>query len=194
MCGICGSVEEAPGLGEGDLRAMLASIHHRGPDEEGIHLEPGVALGARRLSIIDLAGARQPLTNEDGSVVLVFNGEIYNFRALQERLRRGGHTLRSNGDGEVIAHLYEDLRERCVEELQGMFAFALWDRREQRLLIARDRLGVKPLYYAPVGGGLVFGSEIKALQEHPSLEARLDLAALGRFLALKYVPAPQTMF
>jgi asparagine synthase (glutamine-hydrolysing) len=194
MCGICGAVGAGSGVDERRIGDMLDAIEHRGPDEKGIHLEPGVALGAQRLSIIDLPGAGQPLKNEDGSVVLVFNGEIYNFRELQEGLRRNGHSLRSNGDGEVIVHLYEELGERCVEELGGMFAFALWDRRKRRMLIARDRLGIKPLYYASAPGSLVFGSEIKALLQHPAVEARLDLAALGRFLALKYVPAPQTMF
>jgi asparagine synthase (glutamine-hydrolysing) len=196
MCGIAGIHERdrrrrvEPAVG----RAMLSAIVHRGPDDEGLHAEEWVALGARRLSIIDLPGGAQPIANEDGSVVVAFNGEIYNYRALRERLRRNGHTLRTEGDTEVIVHLYEELGEECVQELDGMFAFAVWDGRRRRLLLARDRLGIKPLYYADGDGRLLFGSEIKALLQHPGVEASLDHDALAAFLLLKYVPAPRTMF
>jgi asparagine synthase (glutamine-hydrolysing) len=173
---------------------MLWSIRHRGPDDEGTFVEGAVALGMRRLSIIDLAGGKQPITNEDGSVVVVFNGEIYNYRELTERLRRQGHTFATASDTEVIVHLYEELGDDAVQELRGMFTFALWDVRRRRLLVARDRLGIKPLYYTDVASNLVFGSEIKALLQHPAVDAQLDVNALGNFLSLKYVPAPQTMF
>ncbi|HEY8769476.1 MAG TPA: asparagine synthase (glutamine-hydrolyzing), partial [Thermoleophilaceae bacterium] len=196
MCGICGAFEFA-GRGAVDepaVRAMLDSIVHRGPDEEGIFADGDVGFGTRRLSIIDLEGASQPLMNEDASIVVAFNGEIYNFRELQDGLRSRGHSLRSEGDGEVIAHLYEELGVRCVEELDGMFAFAVWDKRARHLLIARDRLGIKPLYYAAGPDRLVFGSEIKALLRYTGVSPRLDVTALGHFLALKYVPSPRTMF
>jgi asparagine synthase (glutamine-hydrolysing) len=196
MCGICGSYGYTSGApaDAGVLHAMLAAIAHRGPDDEGALLAGPLALGVRRLSIIDLAGGRQPVASEDGRVVVVFNGEIYNYRELRERLLRRGHRLASCCDTEVIAHLYEELGPACVEELRGMFAFALWDAAQGRLILARDRLGIKPLYYTTAGGTLVFGSEIKTLLQHPAVSARIDLDALGAFVALKYVPAPRTLF
>jgi asparagine synthase (glutamine-hydrolysing) len=196
MCGICGVWEygrQGPSKADA-LRGMLPAIEHRGPDDEGTFVDDAVALGSRRLSIIDLPGGSQPITNEDETVVIVFNGEIYNYRELRAGLLRRGHSLRSASDTEVIVHLYEDLGEDCVRELDGMFAFALWDARKGRLLLVRDRLGIKPLYYATGPDRVVFASEIKALLQHPSVAARLDLPALGNFLSLKYVPAPQTMF
>ncbi len=196
MCGICGVYEYSRGesVSKQLLRDMLTVIHHRGPDDEGIYCDRGVALGMRRLSIIDLAGGKQPMSNEDGSVVLVYNGEIYNYKELTERLRRSGHRFSTASDTEVIVHLYEELGEDCVQELRGMYAFALWDARRQRLFLARDRLGIKPLYYSQVDGRLVFGSEIKAILQHPAVQPRLDPEGLSNFLSLKYVPAPQTMF
>ena len=196
MCGICGVYPYGIGepVGAEVLDRMLRSIRHRGPDDEGIYLDAHVGLGSRRLSIIDLPGGRQPIYNEDRSVVVVFNGEIYNFEELRARLQRCGHAFTTSSDTEVIVHLYEDAGDDCVHELTGMFAFALWDIRRKRLLLARDRLGIKPLYYADRGGRLVFGSEIKALLQHPAVPARPDLEGLGHFLSLKYVPAPQTMF
>ena len=194
MCGICGAYQKGAGVDEGAIRRMLGSIVHRGPDEEGTHFDGEIGLGARRLSIIDLPGGSQPVTSEDGTVTVVFNGEIYNYRELQAELRARGHTLRSAGDTEVLAHLYEEHGDDVVHRLQGMFAFAVWDTRRRRLLLARDRLGVKPLYYATTPDRVVFASEIKALFHYPGVEARPDLTALGNFLALKYVPAPQTMF
>lgn len=196
MCGICGvyhhrSLKPVP---ERLLRGMLARLRHRGPDDEGALLDGDMAFGMRRLSIIDLAGGKQPSFNESGHLAVVFNGEIYNYRELAEGLRARGHVLASDSDTEVIVHLYEEYGERCLDYLRGMFAFALWDSAERKLFLARDRLGIKPLYYAHTAGGLVFGSEIKALLLHPGLEARLDKQALGDYLSLKYVPAPRTLF
>jgi len=196
MCGICGVHPygtDKP-INAHDLEAMLSSIRHRGPDDEGTYVTQNVALGSRRLSIIDLVGGNQPIFNEDGSVVVVFNGEIYNYQELRRQLHARGHTFRTASDTEVIAHLYEDRGDDCVRELRGMFAFALWDARKRRLLLARDRLGIKPVYYSARRGLLVFGSEIKALLKHPEVEAKANVEALGHFLSLKYVPAPQTMF
>jgi asparagine synthase (glutamine-hydrolysing) len=196
MCGICGTYSygrDNP-ADAAVLQSMLQVITHRGPDDQGVYLNGPVGLGMRRLSIIDLAGGKQPIANEDGSVVVVFNGEIYNYRELAAQLRQRGHVLTTASDTEVIVHLYEDFGDSCVDHLRGMFAFAIWDERRQRLLLARDRLGIKPLYYAEAGGQIVFGSEIKAILPHPHVDAALDLEALGNFLSLKYVPAPQTMF
>jgi asparagine synthase (glutamine-hydrolysing) len=173
---------------------MLEVLRHRGPDDEGWMLDEHLALGNRRLSIIDLPGGKQPMYNEDGNVAIVFNGEIYNYPELAERLRQGGHVLRTRSDTEVIVHLYEDLKEDCVKELRGIFAFAIWDARRRRLFLARDHLGVKPLYYTEANGALIFASEIKAILQHPAVQARLDLPALSNYLSLKYVPSPQTMF
>ena len=196
MCGICGIVEFASGhlADEHALGDMLQVIHHRGPDDEGTYGEGEVALGMRRLSIIDLAGGSQPIFSEDRMVVCVLNGEIYNYRELTSRLRLRGHRFATSSDTEVLVHLYEDLGDDCVHELRGMFAFAIWDRRRRRLLVARDRLGIKPLYYAESAGRLVFGSEIKAILQHPAVAARPHMPAIGDFLSLKYVPAPETMF
>jgi asparagine synthase (glutamine-hydrolysing) len=195
MCGIAGVYEHGGRrLDPGVVADMLQAIVHRGPDDEGLHAEERIALGARRLSIIDLPGGHQPIANENGDVVVAFNGEIYNYRALRDRLLRAGHRLRTESDTEVIVHLYEEAQDDCVHELDGMFAFAVWDARRQRLLVVRDRIGVKPLYYAPLDGRLLFASEIKALLRHPDLATGLDLDALAAFLLLKYVPSPRTMF
>jgi asparagine synthase (glutamine-hydrolysing) len=178
---------------------MTAAIRHRGPDDDGFYLEEGndgigVGLGFRRLSIIDLESGNQPIANEDGSVQIVFNGEIYNYRELRKGLESGGHRFKTNADTEVIVHLYEELGARCVERLNGMFAFAVWDERQRELVLARDRFGKKPLYYAELGGGLLFASELKALIEHPRCPTDLDFAALSRYLALEYVPTPHSIF
>src|SRR5579864_952455 len=195
MCGICGVYQYRPGepVQDESLRGMLQSIRHRGPDGEGLHLEPTIGLGARRLSIIDVAGGGQPIYNEDGSIVVVFNGEIYNYRELARDLQNRGHKFTTACDTEVIVHLYEEYGDDCVSRLSGMFAFAVWDTRHRRLLVARDRLGIKPLYYSDKGR-LVFGSEIKCLFHDQSVEAAPNLQALRDFLSLKYVPSPQTMF
>jgi asparagine synthase (glutamine-hydrolysing) len=196
MCGIAGVYEYASQrrVEKEILLDMLSVIRHRGPDDEGVYLRKNLAMGMRRLSIIDLAGGKQPISNEDESVAVVFNGEIYNYVELRDGLRARGHRLTTSSDTEVIVHLYEELGEDCVLELRGMFAFAVWDTVRQSLFLARDRLGIKPLYYMAHRGRLIFGSEIKAILQHPEVQAGLDMEALTHFLSLKYVPAPQTMF
>ena len=196
MCGIAGAYEYAGRRDVDPVRArqMLDAIAHRGPDDEGMHVAPGLAIGNRRLSIIDLRGGHQPISNEDGSIVVVFNGEIYNYRELRTKLQARGHVLRTHGDTETIVHLYEDLGDGLLHELRGMFALAVWDARRRRLFLARDRLGIKPLYYSERDGRLQFGSEIKALLPYDDAPIRADLDALAAFLALKYVPAPATIF
>jgi len=196
MCGICGfyDYKTRDRADRHVLDDMLNVIRHRGPDDCGEYLDQDVALGMRRLSIIDLSGGKQPISNEDGTIVTVFNGEIYNFQALREQLSSRGHELRTASDTEVIVHLYEDFGEDCVQHLRGMFGFALWDARRRRLLVTRDRLGIKPLYFAVSGGRLIFGSEIKAILQHPAAQVHLNIEGLSKFLSLKYVPAPQTMF
>ena len=177
------------------LSAMNDAQAHRGPDQDGIHVEPGVGLGHRRLSIIDLSGGRQPLYNEDDSVVVVYNGEIYNFQPLAEELTARGHRFRTHCDTEVIVHAWEEWGERCVERFRGMFAFALWDRGRQTLFLARDRLGIKPLYYAWLkDGSLIFASELKALELHPALPRAMDPAAIEDYFAYGYVPEPRTIY
>ena len=196
MCGIAGVYEygsQRP-IDPRRVDAMLSAISHRGPDDEGVHADHDVAIGNRRLSIIDVAGSHQPLTSEDGSIVVTFNGEIYNYRELRRELSARGHKLRSEGDSEVLVHLYEDFGDRCVDHLRGMFAFAIWDARHRRLLLVRDRLGIKPLYFTAAGGRLLFGSEIKSLLRYGEVPVSCDLDALASFLLLKYVPAPRTMF
>jgi asparagine synthase (glutamine-hydrolysing) len=177
------------------LGRMNDVLSHRGPDESGIHIEPGVALGHRRLSIIDLATGQQPLFNEDGSVVVVFNGEIYNYRQLMPELEALGHVFRTRSDTEVIVHAWEAWGERCVERFRGMFAFALWDRNRRCLFLARDRLGVKPLFYALLADGtLLFGSELKALTVHPDFLRRIDPRAVEQYFALGYVADPLCIY
>ncbi|MBM3297303.1 MAG: asparagine synthase (glutamine-hydrolyzing), partial [Candidatus Aminicenantes bacterium] len=197
MCGICGLAQPRgrapfpPGLLEG----MLASIVHRGPDDEGRHVEPEVALGARRLSIIDVEGGHQPLSNEDGTVWIAYNGEAFNFPEVRAELRSRGHRFRTRTDTETLVHAYEEWGEDFLERFRGMFAFALWDRKAGKLLLVRDRLGIKPLYYSLLRDGtLVFGSELKSLLLHPGLERTLDLRALDLFLTVEYVPAPHSIF
>ncbi len=175
-------------------RAMTRVMTHRGPDSEGYHVQDGVALGMRRLAIIDLATGDQPITNEDGSIVLVMNGEIYNFRELRAELAGRGHVFSTQADTEVIVHLYEEHGDDCVQHLRGMFAFALWDTRRRRLLLARDRMGQKPLYYANHGGSLCFGSEIKCLRQWPGLPADIDMEAIHHYLTLQYIPDPLSAY
>jgi len=197
MCGISGILDLK---GRRELpRELLARMneaqHHRGPDAGGLHVEPGLGLAHRRLSIIDLATGQQPLFNEDGSVVVVFNGEIYNYQALIPELVRLGHVFRTKSDTEVIVHAWEAWGEACVERFRGMFAFALWDRNRETLFLARDRLGVKPLYYAVLGDGqLVFGSELKSLAVHPGLARELDPLAIEDYFAFGYIPEPRTIY
>src|SRR5437867_7818200 len=196
MCGIAGVfyAEAARPVDAVHLKAMGDSIAHRGPDAEGFWQEPGVGLVHRRLSIIDLAGGDQPIGNEDGSVQVVFNGEIYNFLDLRAGLEARGHRFRTRSDTEVLVHLYEEEGERLVERLRGMFAFALWDRRQRRLVLARDRLGIKPLYLYRDAEKLLFGSELKAILAHPAVARELDPAALEDYLTYGFVPGPRTIF
>jgi asparagine synthase (glutamine-hydrolysing) len=196
VCGITGVFEYADreAVDPGVLGRMTEALRHRGPDDDGAHVEGPVGLGMRRLSIVDVEGGTQPMTGESGDVVVVYNGEIYNAAPLTADLRRAGHRLLTECDTEVLPHLYEDHGPELVDALRGMFAFALWDKRRRRLMLARDRLGIKPLYYRDDGDRLVFGSEIKALLEHPTVTASLDRVALAQYLSLKYVPAPRTMF
>ena len=191
MCGICGYIgydDRSP------LAWMLKALEHRGPDDQGQFTDDRVALGMRRLSIIDLERGHQPLSNEDGSVWIVYNGEIYNYRDLRRELEGRGHRFSTESDTEVIVHLYEDMGEGCVHRLRGMFAFALWDRRDRKLLLARDRIGIKPLFYYHRSGRLVFASEIKSLLRHPDVPKDLNLPSLYYFLTFLYIPAPHTIF
>ncbi len=196
MCGIAGIYDPRHSVGiSGEvLRRMAHVIRHRGPDEDGFFEDGVTALGMRRLSIIDLATGRQPVSNEDGTVHAVYNGEIYNFRELRRDLESRGHTFRSLTDSEVIVHAYEEDGAGCVERLRGMFAFALWDSRTRTLLLARDRLGIKPLHYTIQGGALIFGSEIKSILCHPKVSRELDPEALDYFFTYRYIPDPISIF
>jgi asparagine synthase (glutamine-hydrolysing) len=193
MCGIVGTV--GPGaVVEAEVTRMCDAIRHRGPDDWGTFVEGGVGLGMRRLSIIDLAGGHQPIANEDESVLVVLNGEIYNHEALRRELLARGHRFRTRADTEVLVHLYEDDGELMLRRLRGMFAFALWDRRRRRLLVARDHFGQKPLFYTERGGRLTFASEIKALLASDPDLATVSPFALDQYLTLRFVQAPDTFF
>jgi asparagine synthase (glutamine-hydrolysing) len=196
MCGIVGVcyAESQREVERSALEAMAGAILHRGPDGGGYFSSPGVALGHRRLSIIDLEGGKQPLSNEDGSVQVVFNGEIYNYRELRKDLESRGHHLATSSDTEVLVHLYEEEGERLVERLRGMFAFAIWDGKRKRLMLARDRVGIKPLYYLRDGEKLLFGSELKAILAYGDVPRRIDPAALEDFLTFGMVPGTRTIF
>jgi asparagine synthase (glutamine-hydrolysing) len=190
MCGICGIVGQ-PDLNA--VRRMTRAMVHRGPDDESYFSGERAVLGFRRLAIIDVAGGKQPLSNEDGSIQVVFNGEIYNHRDVRMRLEQNGHTLRSGSDGEILAHLYEEQGEDLVDSLSGIFAFALWDRTRDRLLLARDPHGVKPLYYSQQPGRTVFASEIKALIASGIVSKELDAEALAQFISYQAVPPPYSI-
>jgi asparagine synthase (glutamine-hydrolysing) len=196
MCGIAGYVgwQHRSEEGEDVLRKMCAAILHRGPDDEGHHVAPGVGLGMRRLSIIDVAGGRQPIANEDETVQVVFNGEIYNHRALRPGLESRGHTLATHCDTEVIVHLYEDFGSEFVHHLSGMFGIALWDASRRRLVLARDRVGIKPLYYWQTPDGLAFASELRSFLALDRFPRRLDRQAIARYLSLGYIPDPLCVF
>ncbi len=195
MCGILGfiNLDRNHRADERIARRMAEAIVHRGPDDEGFYFKNNVALGMRRLSIIDLETGHQPISNEDDSVWVVFNGEIYNFLDLRQRLVARGHQFRTHSDTEVIVHLYEDHGDDLVDYLNGMFAFALWDERRQRLLVARDRMGEKPLYFTQTAESFIFASELKSLVEHPLVERRVNLLALRKYLQYEFVPSPHTM-
>jgi asparagine synthase (glutamine-hydrolysing) len=196
MCGIAGkfNFDEANPIDRDRLTAMTSAITHRGPDAAGFYVGGGIGLGHRRLSIIDLSGGQQPLANEDRTVWVVFNGEIYNFAEIRSELLALGHRFRTHSDTEVIVHAYEQWGERAVDRFRGMFAFALWDEPKRRLLLGRDRLGVKPLYYCTAESGVIFGSEIKALLEDPDVPRGWSADALDAYLALQYVPGPHTIY
>ncbi|HYI38509.1 MAG TPA: asparagine synthase (glutamine-hydrolyzing) [Thermoleophilaceae bacterium] len=194
MCGIVGQVRQNGPVDPALVERMCAALEHRGPDSRGTHVESGAGLGIQRLRVIDVEGGDQPIYSEDRSVAVVLNGEIYNFRELRERLERAGHTFRTEGDTEVIVHLYEEEGPGCVRSLDGMFAFALWDEPRRRLVVARDRVGKKPLFYSLQGGTLSFASEMAALLQDPDVPREVLPAALDCYLAFGYVPAPMTAF
>lgn len=196
MCGIAGKLLFDPEarIESTDIERMLAPMAHRGPDGHGIHLDGPVGLGHLRLAIIDIDGGPQPMTNEDGTVWLVFNGEIYNYLELRAQLISQGHLFRSKSDTEVIIHLYEQYGPECVKHLRGMFAFAIWDRPKRRLFIARDRVGIKPLYYSETPKGVAFASELKAIAADPTFPRDMDLVALRQFFSFFYIPGERTLF
>ncbi|MBZ0186345.1 MAG: asparagine synthase (glutamine-hydrolyzing), partial [Candidatus Obscuribacterales bacterium] len=198
MCGIAGYLNlngrSYDPAGSNYLPAMMKSITHRGPDENGSIIVGPAALSMTRLAIIDLKTGQQPIFNEDESICIVFNGEIYNFEELRDRLLANGHQFRTGSDTEVIVHLYEELGVDCLKHLEGMFAFALWDSNKKRLFLARDRMGEKPLHWSIFDGQFIFASEIKSILEHPAASKSLNAEALRQYLALESVPAPNTLF
>lgn len=200
MCGICGAIGIEPrGTSEAAVRRMMAAMIHRGPDEEGILVSPTVVAGMRRLSIVDLAGGRQPVWNETGTLAVVFNGEIYNFRELHADLESRGHKFRTRSDTETIVHAYEEWGEKCAVRLQGMFAFAAIEMpqgpasRATRIFLARDPLGIKPLYYAIVDGAFIFASEVRALLASGCVASRLSSDAVSAYLLFGSVCEPTTL-
>ena len=195
MCGIAGYLfRDTDPNAQAVVRRMTAAIAHRGPDAEGFHVDARAALGHRRLSIVDLATGQQPMYNETGSLCVVYNGEIYNHASLRPELERAGHVYHSHCDTETILHAYEQWGAACVERFRGMFAFAIWDQTTGELFCARDRLGIKPFYYALAGGQFIFGSEIKALLQHPGLSARFEESLLPEYLAFGYTSGDRTLF
>jgi asparagine synthase (glutamine-hydrolysing) len=196
MCGICGVYNAWSGepVQPALIERMMTLIHHRGPDDQGAYIDGPAGLGSTRLSIIDLSRGHQPMCNESGDVWIAFNGEIWNYQRLRGELIAKGHRFRTHCDTETIIHAYEEYGLDCVGRLHGMFGFAIWDARKRRLLLARDRVGKKPLYYTRVGGGLIFASEIKAILCHPEVKRQVDPQALADFLSVRYVPAPATLF
>jgi asparagine synthase (glutamine-hydrolysing) len=195
VCGISGFVSLANQQADGEIvRRMTATLRHRGPDDEGFYVAGPVALGHRRLRIIDLETGRQPIANETETVQVILNGEIYNFAEVRSWLQERGHRFKTLSDTEVIVHAYEELGEECVTRFNGMFAFALWDEEREALFLARDRMGEKPLYYTEQDGWFIFGSELRAVLEHPGVRRELDLLGFSRYLTSGYVPDPHTMF
>src|SRR5437764_1043684 len=196
MCGICGvyNMQSGEPVSRELVEHMSDLIAHRGPDDQGVYLDGHLGLGFTRLSIIDLSGGHQPMCNETGDIWTVFNGEIWNFKALRQELLAKGHHFRTSSDTETIVHAYEEYGVDCIERLHGMFGLAIWDQPRQRLLLARDRAGKKPLYYTPVDGNLIFASEIKSLLRHPRVKRQADVQALADFLSVRYVPGPATLF
>lgn len=196
MCGICGKLffERGRVIDPELIRSMADTMYHRGPDDEGFYVNGQIGLGHRRLSIIDITHGKQPISNENGSVWIVFNGEIYNYQELRQLLLCKGHSFKTDTDTEVIIHAYEEYGERCLEGLRGMFSFAIWDERNQTLFVARDRVGIKPLYYALGQDQLVFASELKGILQDPSVDRDVNSAIIDRFLTYYYVPGEETLF
>jgi len=195
MCGIAGICSRDGTIAPFEtMERMVKALHHRGPDDQGLHVSPGLAMGITRLSIIDVAGGHQPISSEDGQVTVVCNGEIYNHDELRRELQAAGHVFKTRSDVEVIVHLYEEEGTKFISRLRGMFAFALWDARNQTLVLGRDRLGIKPLFYALQDGAVLFGSEIKALTRSGLLHLHLDHHALDRYLTFGYIPVPLTIY
>lgn len=196
MCGIAGFVNKNGGsVDRSVLEKMNGSIAHRGPDDDGFYVDENVALGIRRLSIIDVVGGHQPIHNADKTKWIVFNGEIYNYQELRAGLDKRGHTFYTNSDTEAVVHLYEEYGADCLEHLRGMFAFAIWDEREKSLFLARDRIGKKPILYSHQSNGdLIFGSEFQALLQHPAISREVNLEAIDSYLSYLCIPAPQTAF
>ena len=196
MCGICGVYNRQSGepVSHQLIAEMTSSISHRGPDDRGIHLDNTLGLGFARLSIIDLNGSSQPMSNENGDVWLVFNGEIWNYKELRSEMLEKGHQFRTKGDTETIVHAYEEYGVECIARLHGMFGLAIWDARQKRLLLARDRAGKKPLYYTQAGGDLLFASEIKALLFDQRVLRQVNVQAMADYLSVRYVPGPSTLF
>ncbi|MDQ2691205.1 MAG: asparagine synthase (glutamine-hydrolyzing) [Chloroflexota bacterium] len=196
MCGICGvvSLQSDVPVDRAIFLRMNAALRHRGPDDEGYYHDNYASLGIRRLSIIDLHTGQQPICNETGDIWVVYNGEIYNFRHVRASLEQLGHIFKTQSDTEVIVHAYEEYGDECVKHFNGMFAIALWDARRRRLLLARDRVGIKPLFYWAGHDQLVFGSELKALHLHPEVPRQVEPAAIDLFLTLEYIPAPRTIY
>lgn len=194
MCGIAGFLDLRATPAPGVASRMTGAIRHRGPDDDGHYCDPRIAMGMRRLSIIDVAGGHQPIPNEDESLWIVYNGEVFNHAAVREQLEAAGHRYRTRSDTETILHAFEEYGEECVQRFRGMFAFAIWDSRRQRLFLARDRLGIKPLYYWWNGTTLAFASEIKALFAHPEIAARLNESAIPEYVAFGYTSAEETLF
>jgi len=196
MCGICGiyNFNKEDCVSRDEIASMNSVLRHRGPDEEGLYAVKNIGMGASRLKIIDLNTGKQPVHNEDNSIWVVFNGEIYNYKDLREILEKKGHKFYTRSDTETIVHAYEEYGEDCVLRFDGMFAFAIWDARQDKLFIARDRLGIKPLFYSLNGKRLVFGSEIKAVIQSRNIDKEIDLEALHNFLSFSYIPAPLSIF
>lgn len=197
MCGICGIAvtSDGPRISSEILTGMCRQLVHRGPDDEGFYVDDNVGLGNRRLSIIDVEGGHQPLANEDGSIWIAYNGEAYNFSEIRDELIGRGHAFKTRSDTETMVHAYEEWGPAFVQRFRGMFAFALWDKKKRRLLLVRDRVGVKPLYYTRLTDGtLVFGSELKAILAYPAVKREIDPNALDLFLTLEYIPAPYSIF
>src|SRR5688572_7739388 len=194
MCGICGIFDRSGRAEPALLNRMTVALRHRGPDGEGDFFDGEVGLGHRRLSIIDVAGGAQPIDNEDGRLQIVFNGEIYNFVELRAELEAFGHRFKTRSDTEVIVHAYEQWGRDCVTRFNGMFAFAIWDSSRREVFLARDHLGIKPLYYVDLGTRVLFASEIKALLQDPACTREMDVEALAELFTFRYVPSPKTLF